>query len=47
MLNLVQHPCAVIRTKGGARVAAGRAWTLKQVQGDEVSVVGVSERHGR
>jgi hypothetical protein len=33
MLNLFQHPCAVICIKGDALGADDRAWTLKQVQG--------------
>src|ERR1700761_5940305 len=34
MLNLFQHPCAVIRTTSDAPVVGGRAWMRKQVQGD-------------
>jgi hypothetical protein len=35
MLNLVQHPCAII---SGERAADDRAWTLKRVQGDALKI---------
>src|SRR3569832_1078259 len=42
MLNLFQHPCAVIRTRSDARVAAGRVWVLKQVQDDDAILASFS-----
>jgi hypothetical protein len=38
MLNSFQHPCAVIRTRDGARVTSDRAWILKRVQDDDVEM---------